>query len=93
MNPRPGRDAPLGVFDSGLGGLTVVRVRKLAQAALLVETRVFEVGPDQKVVVLGRNQRAPLWARSMNCHDVSELRAPVALDRSSGGLMKNFRSL
>jgi glutamate racemase len=46
-----GADAPLGVFDSGLGGLTVVRA--LRQAC-----------PDEHIVYLGDNARVPYGTRS-----------------------------
>jgi len=41
-----GRDAPLGVFDSGLGGLTVVRALR-------------ELLPDEHIVYLGDTARVP----------------------------------
>jgi glutamate racemase len=40
------RDAPLGVFDSGLGGLTVVRALR-------------EILPDERIVYLGDTARVP----------------------------------
>jgi glutamate racemase len=43
---RAGRDAPLGVFDSGLGGLTVVRALR-------------EALPDERLVYLGDTARVP----------------------------------
>ena len=43
---RPGRDAPLGVFDSGLGGLTVVRALRDAL-------------PHEDIVYLGDTARVP----------------------------------
>ncbi len=48
---RPDRNAPLGVFDSGLGGLTVVR----ALRALL---------PDEHIVYLGDTARVPYGTRA-----------------------------
>ena len=42
----PERDAPLGVFDSGLGGLTVVRALR-------------EALPDEHIVYLGDTARVP----------------------------------
>ena len=45
------RDAPLGVFDSGLGGLTVVR-------------RLFEQLPHERIVYLGDTARVPYGPRS-----------------------------
>lgn len=46
-----GRDAPLGVFDSGLGGLTVVRALR-------------EKLPSESVVYLGDTARVPYGTRS-----------------------------
>ncbi len=51
MSARPGADAPLGVFDSGLGGLTVVR-------ALRREC------PEEDIVYLGDTARVPYGTRS-----------------------------
>lgn len=51
MSPAREPEAPLGVFDSGLGGLTVVR-------ALL--DRV----PDERIVYLGDTARVPYGTRS-----------------------------
>jgi glutamate racemase len=42
----PGKDAPLGVFDSGLGGLTVVRA-------------IRDALPDEDIVYLGDTARVP----------------------------------
>ncbi len=47
----PGRDAPLGVFDSGLGGLTVVRA-------------LMRTLPDERIVYLGDTARVPYGTRS-----------------------------
>lgn len=47
----PGSDAPLGVFDSGLGGLTVVRALR-------------ERLPNESVVYLGDTARVPYGTRS-----------------------------
>jgi glutamate racemase len=47
---RAGRDAPLGVFDSGLGGLTVVRALR-------------EALPDERLVYLGDTARVPYGTR------------------------------
>lgn len=44
-------DAPLGVFDSGLGGLTVVRA-------------IREACPNEDIVYLGDNARVPYGTRS-----------------------------
>jgi glutamate racemase len=44
-------DRPLGVFDSGLGGLTVVRALR-------------ESCPDEDIVYLGDNARVPYGTRS-----------------------------
>jgi glutamate racemase len=44
-------DAPLGIFDSGLGGLTVVRA-------------IREALPDERVVYLGDTARVPYGTRS-----------------------------
>ncbi len=49
--PMENRDAPLGVFDSGLGGLTVVRALR---AAL----------PDEDIVYLGDTARVPYGTRA-----------------------------
>jgi glutamate racemase len=49
--PPPGADAPLGVFDSGLGGLTVVRALR-------------EVCPRESIVYLGDTARVPYGTRS-----------------------------
>jgi glutamate racemase len=52
MAGRPlGRDAPLGVFDSGLGGLTVVRALR-------------ERVPAESIVYLGDTARVPYGTRS-----------------------------
>jgi glutamate racemase len=52
MSPAPlGSDAPLGVFDSGLGGLTVVRA---------LRARV----PHEDIVYLGDTARVPYGTRS-----------------------------
>jgi glutamate racemase len=48
---RKDRDAPIGVFDSGLGGLTVVRA--IAQAL-----------PRERLVYLGDTARVPYGTRS-----------------------------
>lgn len=48
---RIGVDAPLGVFDSGLGGLTVVRA-------------IRERLPNENVIYLGDNARVPYGTRS-----------------------------
>lgn len=48
---REGRDAPLGVFDSGLGGLTVVRALR-------------ERCPNEDIVYLGDTARVPYGTRS-----------------------------
>jgi glutamate racemase len=47
----PARDAPLGVFDSGLGGLTVVHA-------------IRERLPHESIVYLGDNARVPYGTRS-----------------------------
>lgn len=47
----PSRDAPLGVFDSGLGGLTVVRALR-------------EVLPHEHIVYLGDTARVPYGTRA-----------------------------
>src|SRR5262249_14015715 len=47
----PGRDAPLGVFDSGLGGLTVVRALR-------------ERCPRENIIYLGDTARVPYGTRS-----------------------------
>ena len=49
--PALNRSAPLGVFDSGLGGLTVVRALR-------------EHCPDEDIVYLGDNARVPYGTRS-----------------------------
>ncbi|HYO93004.1 MAG TPA: glutamate racemase [Polyangiaceae bacterium] len=46
-----GASAPLGVFDSGLGGLTVVRA-------------LLETVPDERIVYLGDTARVPYGTRS-----------------------------
>jgi glutamate racemase len=46
-------DAPLGVFDSGLGGLTVVRALR-------------EVLPDENIVYLGDTARVPYGTKGAN---------------------------
>ena len=51
MIVRPGREAPLGVFDSGLGGLTVVRALR-------------EHCPGEDIVYLGDTARVPYGSRS-----------------------------
>jgi glutamate racemase len=48
---RPGKSAPLGVFDSGLGGLTVVRALR-------------ERCPAEDIVYLGDTARVPYGTRS-----------------------------
>jgi len=48
---RVGVDAPLGVFDSGLGGLTVVRALR-------------ERLPNEDIIYLGDNARVPYGTRS-----------------------------
>lgn len=48
---REGRDAPLGVFDSGLGGLTVVRALR-------------ERCPNEDIIYLGDTARVPYGTRS-----------------------------
>ncbi|MCA9625404.1 MAG: glutamate racemase, partial [Myxococcales bacterium] len=48
---RPSREAPLGVFDSGLGGLTVVRALR-------------EACPHEDIIYLGDNARVPYGTRS-----------------------------
>jgi glutamate racemase len=48
---RGGRDAPLGVFDSGLGGLTVVRALR-------------ETLPDERLLYLGDTARVPYGTRA-----------------------------
>ncbi len=48
---EPGRDAPLGVFDSGLGGLTVVRALR-------------DRCPAEDIVYLGDTARVPYGSRS-----------------------------
>ncbi|MBM4373985.1 MAG: glutamate racemase [Deltaproteobacteria bacterium] len=48
---RVGTDAPLGVFDSGLGGLTVVRAMR-------------ERLPNEDIIYLGDNARVPYGTRS-----------------------------
>jgi glutamate racemase len=47
----PAAEAPLGVFDSGLGGLTVVRA-------------IREALPDERIVYLGDTARVPYGTRS-----------------------------
>jgi glutamate racemase len=49
MSPA-GRDAPLGVFDSGLGGLTVVRALR-------------EALPNERILYLGDTARVPYGTR------------------------------
>jgi glutamate racemase len=51
MTDRSGADAPLGVFDSGLGGLTVVRALR-------------ERLPSESIVYLGDTARVPYGTRS-----------------------------
>ncbi len=51
MSDKPGHDAPLGVFDSGLGGLTVVRALR-------------ERCPEEDIVYLGDTARVPYGSRS-----------------------------
>ena len=46
------RDAPIGVFDSGLGGLTVVR-------------ELFEALPAERIVYLGDSARVPYGIKSL----------------------------
>lgn len=48
---RPLPEAPIGVFDSGLGGLTVARA-------------ILEVLPDEQLVYLGDTARVPYGTRS-----------------------------
>src|SRR5690242_6775385 len=48
---RPGPQAPIGVFDSGLGGLTVARA---------IRARL----PDEDLVYLGDTARVPYGTRS-----------------------------
>src|SRR6202021_1950030 len=57
-------------------------LRKLAQAALPVETRMLEVSPDEKIVVLGWFYPL-LWTRSVNDHEVSRFWAAARLDRKT----------
>ena len=51
MNERLGNDAPLGVFDSGLGGLTVVHALR-------------ELLPNENLIYLGDTARVPYGTRS-----------------------------
>jgi glutamate racemase len=51
VSATPSRDAPLGVFDSGLGGLTVVRALR-------------ERCPGEDIVYLGDTARVPYGTRS-----------------------------
>ena len=50
------REAPLGVFDSGLGGLTVVRALR-------------ERCPGEDIVYLGDTARVPYGTRSPEYHN------------------------
>ncbi len=45
------KDRPIGVFDSGIGGLTVLK-------------EIIEVTPDEKTVYLGDTARVPYGIRS-----------------------------
>lgn len=49
--PKPNRDAPIGVFDSGVGGLTVV-------SALL------RYLPNEPILYLGDTARLPYGTKS-----------------------------
>ncbi len=51
MNEANAADAPLGVFDSGLGGLTVVRA-------------LTEILPHENLIYLGDTARVPYGTRS-----------------------------
>lgn len=49
--PDPGADAPIGVFDSGVGGLTVVR-------------EIIRQIPNEKIVYFGDTARLPYGSKS-----------------------------
>jgi glutamate racemase len=51
MKGNPGQDAPIGVFDSGIGGLTVVRALRRHL-------------PGESIVYLGDNARTPYGTKS-----------------------------
>lgn len=51
MHPDPG--APIGIFDSGIGGLTVVK-------------KVMEVLPDEDIIYFGDTARVPYGIKSSN---------------------------
>ena len=48
---KPDRDAPIGVFDSGVGGLTVAR-------------EIMRNLPSEKIVYFGDTARVPYGAKS-----------------------------
>ena len=56
-------DAPIGIFDSGVGGLTVAR------------SILDQLGPDDEIVVGGVERPRPVLGRD---HDVFEARAEAA---------------
>ncbi len=51
MHPKPSREAPIGVFDSGVGGLSVViAIKKLL--------------PHEKIIYFGDTARVPYGTKS-----------------------------
>ncbi len=48
------RDAPIGVFDSGVGGLTVAR-------------EIMRQIPNEKIIYFGDTARVPYGSKSRDC--------------------------
>ena len=51
MNPSIDKNLPIGVFDSGVGGLTVLR-------------EILRRSPHESTIYLGDNARAPYGTRT-----------------------------
>lgn len=51
MNSKSGRNSPIGIFDSGLGGLTVLK-------------EIHKLLPEEDIIYFGDNGRAPYGTKS-----------------------------
>ena len=53
LNQKPDKNAPIGVFDSGVGGLTVAR-------------EIMRQMPEERIVYFGDTARVPYGSKSQD---------------------------
>src|SRR4026208_2466388 len=79
VEPMPGEHRPIGVFDSGMGGLTVLR-------ALLARL------PNERFVYLGDTARLPYGTKSpetVQAYALQATRVPVIQGGKRGGVVRD----